>query len=79
MRYEEWIRDYEQEDPEPPMVFTTSNEYNHKDSRGELLAMCGDLTYSRQDVDIHMDWHKRMTDAYMKVKHLIPVHQEVVV
>lgn len=71
MKYVEWLRDFELLDPEPKLILMEQNEFNHRDTFGNVVTMCGHMSYASRAVDLHIAWHRRMTDAYMKVRHIL--------
>jgi len=54
MRYLNWLEDYEKTDPEPAIDFKLQSTGKYFCSTEEMLS--------------HAAWHRRMTDAAMKVK-----------
>ncbi len=49
----EFTREFEKTDPEPRLHYM-------------LRIPKGDSGYDSKEVDIHMAWHRRLTDAWMK-------------
>ena len=62
----EWLREYEIDDPEPSIKFTMPNRFTHHTAHSH--ADIGDLGADTVSMLKHIDWHKRMTKAYLIVK-----------
>ena len=62
----EWLKEYEKTDPEPVIDFSGKNRYVHMDSKGRIAGFLGAPAATTESMLLHVAWHHRMTEAYMK-------------
>ena len=60
----EWMKEYEESDPEPIMILSVPNKHDHRKTDGTYLAYEGNLGYPTAATVAHIAWHRRMTEAY---------------
>lgn len=65
-KWTEWLRNYEQSDPEPVLTQTARNQFVHTNTKGAIVSGPESFGYNADEVAAHVAWHRRMTDAYMQ-------------
>lgn len=62
--YVDFLREFSDADPEPPLDQTMPDKFTHRNRAG--FAVGAGLHFPTEQVEKHIEWHKRLSAAYQK-------------